>query len=351
MAKRRIVESVEESMKPKAASKRYLMSTGCTVLDLVTGKYPFGIINIVGDTSTGKTYLTLETLAYLIYKKGKKIKWFWDKAEGRFSWNTKSRYGYEILTDEMEEGKSKTVEDMSFNLKKELKNLSGKEILVYIVDSLDGLSSDAELERDEKKFKAKETGKKLETGTYGTSKAKDLSEFFRLRVKDIGDKRCLLIVISQVRERIGVSFGRKYTRNGGKGLDHYSDIIAWLAVAEKHKKKGRECGATIKIKTDKTSNDTPGREGFIELVYDYGIDNIATNINYLYDLKTDTGKNKEGINKKKLDWDGVEYTKPKLIKYIEDNSLEDGLSDRVIEKWNDIEESISSKGRKNKWQK
>ncbi|MGD8707132.1 MAG: hypothetical protein PVI88_00430 [Nitrosopumilaceae archaeon] len=350
-ARRKIVEEIEERVKrPKSNENKKLLSTGCTILDLVTGKYPYGIINIVGDTSTGKTYLTLETLAYLIQKNNKKIKWFWDKAEGRFSWDTQSRYGYEILTEEMENRKSKTVEDMAFNLQHELKSLKKDTVLVYVVDSLDGLSSDEEIIRDEKKYQAKSKGKKLEKGTYGMGKARDMSRFFRLRTKDIEDKKCLLIIISQVRENIGVSFGRKYRRNGGKGLDHYANSIVWLAVAERHKKKGREIGATIKIKPDKTSNGTPGREGFIELIYDYGVDNVGTNINFLYDLKTDTGKNISDMHKKLLDWDGKELTRKKLIRYIEKNDLEDELERRVVSKWNEIEDSISSKERKPKWQ-
>jgi len=347
--KTNIVREIKESAKEKKVIEHILLGSGCTIFDLVTGKFPFGIINIIGDTSTGKTYLTLEALAYLQKNLGGKLKWFWDKAEGRFSWNTISKYGYEILTEEMEKRKSTTIEDMAFNLKKEMNKLKADEILIYVVDSLDGLSSDQELDRDEKTYRAKEKGKQFETGTYGMGKAKDLSKFFRLRAKEIEDKQCLLIVISQVRENIGITFGRKYRRNGGKGLDHYSNIIAWLAVAEKHKKKGREYGVTIKIKTDKTSNDTPGREGFIELVYDYGIDNIATNINFLYDLKTETGKNIANINKKELEWEGELFTKHKLIKYIEENEFENELSALVITKWQEIETSISSKGRKSKW--
>jgi RecA/RadA recombinase len=351
MAKRRknIVDDIKEAYEEKDPIKRTLLSSGCTIFDLVTGKFPFGMINIIGDTSTGKTYLTLETLAFLVKQYGNKVKWFWDKAEGRFSWDTKKRYGFDILPPEMEERKSATIEDAAFNLKKELNNLDDDEILIYVVDSLDGLSSSEEIERDEKIYKAKEKGEEVNTGTYGMGKAKGLSGFFRLRMKDISDKNCILIIISQVRENIGVTFGRKYRRNGGKGLDHYADIIAWLAVAEKHKKKGREIGSTIKIKTDKTSNDTPSREGYIELIYDYGIDNVATNINYLFDLKTDSGKDVSGINKKKLDWDGEQFTKSKLIQHIEENNLEEELANRVIQKWEEIEKSISSKGRKSKW--
>ena len=38
-----------------------------------------------------------------------------------------------------------------------------------------------------------------------------------------------------------------------------------------------------------------------------------------------------------------------LVNHIEKNNLEEELKNRVIDKWNDIEEAISSKGRKAKW--
>lgn len=347
-----LTEQIKRVSKSKVKEKKIqTLPTGCTILDLVTGGYQYGIINVVGDTSTGKTYLTIETLAYLIQVKGKKVKWFYDKAEGRFSFNTKKMYGYDMLTKDMESRKSKTTEDMSFNLRKELETLKTNEILVYIVDSLDGLSSDDEVKRDNEKYKKKAKGEKLEKGTYGMSKAKNLSEFFRLRSNDIGDKKCLLIFISQVRDNISLGFGPKYRRQGGKGLDHYSNNITWLAIAQKHKRKGRTIGSTIKIQATKASNDKPFREGFIELVFDYGVDNILTNINFLYDLKTEKGQDKDNAKTKKLLWDGKDYTRSQLIKYIEDSDLENDLSERVIEKWDAIEKSISSEGRKSKWEK
>jgi hypothetical protein len=48
------------------------------------------------------------------------------------------------------------------------------------------------------------------------------------------------------------------------------------------------------------------------------------------------------------EWEGKEYKIKDLIDYIEKENLEDELAKRVIKKWNEIEDKISSK-RKSKW--
>ena len=53
----------------------------------------------------------------------------------------------------------------------------------------------------------------------------------------------------------------------------------------------------------------------------------------------------------KIDWDEghLEMTLAAAVQHIEDNGLEDELSQRVVEKWNAIEESISCKDRKRRY--
>jgi hypothetical protein len=188
-------------------------------------------------------------------------------------------------------------------------------------------------------MKAIEKGEESK-GTYGLNKQKYLSQFFRTMAGKIQDKNCLLIIISQVRENITTfAFGPKYKRMGGKALDFYASFIIWLSVIEKHSKKGRAIGVTIKAQCKKAKTDKPFRDALLEIVFDYGLDNIGSNINFLYDLKTDTGKEKK---KQKVSWDGKDYTVPGLIKFIEENGLEEELSERTIAKWDEIEAEISS---------
>lgn len=322
------------------------LSTGITLLDLVLdGGWPVGkIVNIVGDKSSGKSYLAIESIAHARKLLGKKLKWYYDDAEGGFSFDTRDMYGFEAIPEDQKP--SSTIEEFAANLNRQIGLIKEGEFLIYVLDSLDGLSSEAERVRDKERQKAFDDGKEYDKGTYAMEKQKFLSEFFRLRASEIKELPIILIIISQVRHNIGAMFGEKYVRTGGKALDFYASIVLWLAEVEKHKKKDRTVGITIKPKTRKAKIKHPFRECFLELIFDYGVDNILSNINFLYDLKTPQGKDK---TKTKIEYDGEDFTKERLVNYIEQNDLEDGLAGRVIEKWNEIESSISSEGRKNKW--
>lgn len=353
--KKEAVKQVSKTSKTKIkkpSEKLWKLRTGITLLDLVlNGGYPLGTINnIVGDTSSGKTFIAIEYIAFLKSIFGDKIKFYYDDCEGGFSFDTKAMYGLEIIPDD--QIPSNTVEDMAVNLNSQMDKLKKEESLIYVVDSLDGLSSEAERKRDIERQKAIESGKEYDKGTYAMEKQKFMSEFFRLRAGEIKHENVIQIVISQVRHNIGVMFGEKYVRSGGKALDFYCWSALWLAVAEKIKKKDRIIGVTIKAKTKKIKAGQPFRECFLNLLFDYGIDNVSSNIDFLYDLKDKTGKLKtikKREDKKKLKWDEEEYTRTGLIKHIEDNDLEDELEKRVIEKWDSLEDLISSKERKKKW--
>ena len=90
-----IVESIKKTAKKKIEKEELnQLKTGITLLDLVLNDgYPLGTINnIVGDSSSGKTFIALEYLAFLksIYKD--KLKFYYDDCEGGFSFDTKSMY-------------------------------------------------------------------------------------------------------------------------------------------------------------------------------------------------------------------------------------------------------------------
>ena len=380
--KKHLKEQITEETKRKVNHREEILElapTGVDIIDLILcGGVPWGrMINIVGDSSSGKTYIAIECIAFIVnwfkkklLKKGKKIKVFYDDAEAGFSFNTKRMYGVEMLPKNQK--RSRTIEEFDVHLQEQMNELDDDEYLIYVLDSFDSLSSEKEVAFDEERFKAMSKGKKFDKATYGMDKAKYAGELFRLRCGEMEDKKVLLIIISQVRENIGVSFGEKYKRAGGKALDFYAYACLWLATCDKHYKQDRLTGVTIKVKAKKAKVERPNREGFVDLIFDYGLDNIKSNINFLYDLKTDQGKDKlkeaakekkdSPFNKKKknaeekkpkdprlLEWDGESFSRAKLIRHIEENNLEEELSNRVKDKWEEIEDSISSKGRKNKW--
>lgn len=341
-SKKQVVAQIKSTVlsPKKKMDTASLISSGVDMLDLALGGgYPTKrIINIVGDTTTGKTLLATETLACIKHKHPKKMNWFYDDVEERYSFNTKKMYAFDILKKDQEN--SYTIEDFEKRFKTKLeKNENG--LFVYVLDSFDMLSSEAELKRDKKKG---------EKGTYNLEKQKELGVFFRTRKKEIKKNNCMLFIISQVRVNIGIMFGSKYYRTGGKALDHMASVILWLAEVEKHKKKGRTVGVTVKARITKVGNDRPFRECYIDIIFDYGVDNISSNLCFLYDLRTEKGKLKEKVNtEKRLAWNDKDYTLKGLMRHIENNNLEQELKQRCSDKWEAIEESIRTK-RKSKYE-
>lgn len=379
--------------------------TGCDLLDTVVGGgegmgYPAGrIVNFVGDKSSGKTFLAIEVIVASYYKYKKKLKWCYDDSESGFSFNTKNIYGIEIMpVDKDKRKKSKTVEDLYCNVREFAEGLSENEMGIYVCDSLDGVGSEeanktANTQYDVFKGRKQEKDKK---GSYKMGKAKYLSDTFFPQLSDyLEEKNVLLIIISQVRTNIDPMSFEKFTRAGGKALDFYCHTVLWLANIRKLKKKERAIGVVVKAKTTKSKTPRPYRELYFSLLFDYGLDSITTNVDFLFDFLTPTGQIEAGASaawdtgadytmnqlkgflieakkenyyrknvNKKLTKDGImewlhlddnvkllrklerlyalKMKRLDLIEYIEKNNLQKELTERALNKWEQIENSILS---------
>lgn len=398
------LENIEDTIKGKNRPEPrpiVYAPTGSDLMDIVVGGgvgkgYPFGrVINIVGDKSSGKTFLACELIAACYYKLGKNsVKWVYDDCESGFSFDTTRMYGFEIMPNEIDlRTRSKTVEDAYSNVRKFAEGLKKDEYGIYVIDSLDGLTSEEADDLADERYKAFQKGNAFNKGSFKMGKPKYLSqEFFPQLADKIEKTNCLLIVISQVRQNIDPMSFEKYTRAGGKAMDFFCHTVLWLANINKIKKKGRAVGITVKAKTTKSKTPRPYREMFFELKFDYGLDNTATNVDFLFDFRTDKG---EIVKDAQGSWDGKELSldnlklflqengveeeyrntvQPKLkksevmewlenhptlsqkyskmfsdkmpreelIQYIEDNNLVDELKNKVEEKWEAIEKSIAT---------
>jgi RecA/RadA recombinase len=382
--------------------------TGSDLLDEVVGGgiwegYPGGkIINIVSDKSGGKTSLALEAVAAAHHRLGKKLKKRYDNAESGLTHDVKEIYHFEF--DDIEGIKSRTVEEFYCNYRLFLESIKKDEFGIYVLDSLDGLSSDEIEERGKARVSAFKKGKDFNKGSYQMGTPKFLSqEFFRGLAGMTDEKNCLLIIISQTRDAINSMFAEQ-KRSGGKALDFYAFCCLWLANVHKIKKQGRVIGVIIKASAKKSKTPRPYRECVFPLYFTYGIDNIGANIDFLYDLRgkdfdlLSTAKaiewnKQEGTNKIELknitelleksnvfdtyqEWaegkelktkkdklnsmleyiqdqkDGSEikqefkkqygqtFTRDELIRHIEQNNLQAELTRRVKNKWEAIEQEI-----------
>ena len=151
---------VRKNMETKK-EKRIFFRTGCIVLDKLIGgkKGVFGVpagrfINIVGDKSSGKTFSSNEFIAWAHYEFGKKFKWCYDDCESGYSFDTESLYGFEIMPEEKEERiHSENVEDAFCNISNFANSLKKDEVGIYVLDSLDGLTSQEQDDRAEERKK------------------------------------------------------------------------------------------------------------------------------------------------------------------------------------------------------
>jgi recombination protein RecA len=297
------------------------------------------IINFVGDGSSGKTLLALETAAYLFHKmpgnkshnfpQVKKVRIIYDNSEGVMDFPVAQMYGKDFFNS-VEWANSKTVEEFGRKFTREAMEYKEGTCLLYIIDSLDALTSEAGLERFEEAAKKD----KAEDGSYGTEKAKYLSaNFFSNVCSMMKGKDITLIVISQIRIKIGISFGEKYGRTGGKALDFYTHQVPWLSEVEKLKKtfRGEErvYGIRVLAKLKRNKVAKPFREAEIYIIFDYGVDDLRSSIAYLWGPKVKT-----------IDWNGTEYSRIELIKHIEENNLQDELAEKVETWWNEIEDNL-----------
>lgn len=341
--------------KSKKISIKNFLSTGSTLLNLACsgrvmggfakGKYYF----LVGDSTSGKTFLSLTCLAEAsINPNFKNYRFIYDNAEDGALMDIERFFGSGVA-DTMEPPAirenggaiySTTIEEFYYHFDDAVKE--GKPF-IYILDSMDSLSSDEDEKQfyDEKKAyrKSKET-----TGSYGTSKSKKNSANLRKTLKHLNNTNSILIIISQTRDKIGFgSMFNKKTRSGGHALKFYATIEIWSSVIKKIKKKvkgkDRQIGVNIKIKCEK--NRITGQEHTIEIpiYHSFGIDDIGSCVDYLID-EGHWKKSKSSIVASDFDFTG---TRDKLIAHIEENEYEKDLRELVGEVWKEIEKACAVK--------
>lgn len=255
-------------------------STGCGLIDeALGGGWVLGrVSNVVGDKSAGKTLLAMESSANfaLAYPEGM-IRYA--ESESAFDKSYAEALGapvHRIIFNEKEP--MRTVENLYDDLGRCLDSWKDRPGL-YIIDSLDALSDAAEMDRD------------FDEGSFGGTKPKAIGKLFRMLIERIEQQRVHFMVISQLRDKLGVTFGETKTRSGGKALDFYATHIMWLAEKGKLKKTvngiERVVGVDVQAYVKKNKVGLPFRKADYSVLYGYGVDDLMAMAEWAYEVKRD----------------------------------------------------------------
>lgn len=360
--RKKLSEQVEKSANKKVEKKEIdtstLIPSGSTILNLACSDNPFGafalgrIVTLPGGSTSGKTMLMLTMLAEcandkrfndynLIYDDAEETcdgfdiaYLFGNKLTGRI---VSPRYDQD--TNPLH---SETIQDFKVNI---LNRIKDRESFIYILDSLDSLSSNEELEREYKqaliKTKNPDAVKELK-GSYKTEKAKAIGETLRMINNQLKYTNSALFIVQQERTNIGITFGPTKTTSGGMAPFFYSTHQVWLnskkPIAKEVRKQKREIGHSIVAKVKKNKITGKLRNIEFDISYDYGLDDLSSCIDFL----VSTGRwSKTGQIISAHDINLIE-NKNNLIEKIEDQELQNEV--RVIAgiTWLEIEESLKS---------
>lgn len=332
------------------------LSTGSTLLDLacsdsikgglLKGKFYF----FVGDSSSGKTWLSMTCLAEAaINPNFNDYRFIYDNGEDGALMDIEKYFGKAVARRLESPAKdsdgnpvhSTSVEEFYYHVDDAIK--AGKPF-IYILDSMDSLSSDDEISKFTEAKEAHRKGKEV-AGSYGDGKAKKNSANLRKLISPLRDSNSILIILCQTRDNLGFGFEKK-TRSGGKALRFYACLEMWSSVKKKIVKivreKKRQLGVESLIEIKKNRITGKERSIVIPIYHSSGIDNIGSCVDYLMEEGHWEQKG-NSIVVPEFDFKGL---REKLIKYIEDNNLEDQVKQIVQTVWDDIEEACAVKRKK-----
>lgn len=214
---------------------------------------------------------------------------------------------------------------------------------IMVLDSMDALTSDSEVETFKHNKKVEMTGTGKKKSDYGDGKAKVNSRNIRKVTNLLSATGCILLVICQTRDNLDDSWGADdEVHAGGRALKFYAGAQVWTShrdiVVSTPNDTKRQVGISTKLRIKK--NRITGKNWTVDvpIYWSHGIDDIGSCIAFLKDEKAIGGAG--GVYT--LQIDGTTHKvkgEDNLVRYIEDNNLEDGLRRFVQETWNGVEEA------------
>ena len=280
------------------------ISTGSLSLDIALGigGLPCGrVVEIFGPESSGKTTLTLQTIAEA-QKMGKTCAFI--DAEHALDPIYASKLGVKVddlLVSQPDTGEQALeICDMLVR--------SGA-VDVVIIDSVAALTPKAEIEG--------EMG-----DTHVGLQARLMSQALRKLTANIKNANCLVIFINQIRMKIGVMFGNPETTTGGNALKFYASVRLDIRRTGAIKDGDEIVGNETRVKVVKNKVAPPFKQADFQIMYGAGISKESE----LVDL---------GVKCKLIDKSGAWYAykgekigqgKANAMKFLQDNRA---ISDEI----------------------
>lgn len=309
-----------------------MISTGSTLLDLAIsggrvrgGGLPAGVlVEIFGPSGSGKTVMLSEIAGYVQRQKGEIM--FHDP-EARL--NKQFAQMFDLNTDVMNYQVSNTVTEV-FNSVREWEPKNTKIVNGIFADSLAALSTDFEMDSKD--------GDKM-----GMRRAKEFSEELRKTCRVLTQKNFLMVASNQVRVNTDAgAYGQKYTTPGGEAVGFYASVRLRALRPEKIWKKekvaGKEVKRAIGVETQfevfKNSVWKPYHTAPVIILFDYGIDDIRTNLQFIKDYTS--------AKVYSIGGEGLSNSMEEAIKLVEDNNMVLDLKNEVIDLWTDIESKFET---------
>lgn len=328
-----------------------LACTGCADVAFVKGEYNF----FVGDSDSGKTFICANTLAEAANNPAfDDYRLVFDNVEGGLRMDVKRLFGQRLL-DRLEAPRyrdgqpvySSTIEEFYFHLFGCL-DLGP---VVYVLDSMDGLSSKDEEAKTAEQMKQVrrqadgEGGDKI-AGSYGDGKAKKNSALLRQALHRIRESRSIVVIIDQTRDNLKVMSYEPKTHSGGHALRFYAQVVMWSSVKKKLttevNSKKRHIGNECLVNVKRSRNTGHGATVAVPIYYSSGIDDLGSCIDYLVDERH-WAKAGGTVTAPEFDHKG---SRDALIRLIEDENKEDRLRDIVADVWQAVEEKCAVRRKK-----
>jgi RecA/RadA recombinase len=175
----------------------------------------------------------------------------------------------------------------------------------------------------------------------GMRRAKEFSEECRRTCRILTKNNILMVCSNQVRQNSDAGpYGLKYRSPGGEAIPFYASLRLRCIGASKikeektinEKKVQRVIGVETEIEIFKSSVWKPYRKASIYIMFDYGIDDIRANLQFVKQMTKSTSYvvRDEKAGQSMAD----------AVTYVEKHGLENDLKEQTIDIWENIEDEF-----------